>query len=81
KVSYKIPAGTQPETVFRLKGKGIQSLRSSKMGDLYVKVNLEIPTKLSGEQKRQIKKLGQSLTQDSYVKRKTFADTMKELFK
>ena len=45
KVSYKIPAGTQSGTVFRLKGKGIKSVRSSKKGDLYVKVVLEIPTK------------------------------------
>ena len=37
KVSYKVPAGTQPDTVFRLKGKGIKSVRSNKKGDLYVK--------------------------------------------
>ncbi|MGI6752562.1 MAG: molecular chaperone DnaJ [Anaerovoracaceae bacterium] len=81
KVSYKIPAGTQPGTVFRLKGKGIQSLRSNKHGDLYVKVNLEVPTKLKGDQRKLIEKLGESLTTDGYSKRKTFAETMKELFK
>lgn len=81
KVSYKIPAGTQPGTVFRLKGKGIQSLRSSKHGDLYVKVNLEVPTKLKSDQKKLIEKLGESLTTEGYTKRKSFAETMKELFK
>jgi len=81
KVSYKIPAGTQPETVFRLKGKGIKSLRTSKVGDLYVKVTLEVPTKLTGEQKKLISKLGESLNTEGYSKKKKFADTMKEIFK
>ncbi|MCL2436838.1 MAG: molecular chaperone DnaJ [Clostridiales bacterium] len=81
KVSYSIPAGTQPETVFRLKGKGIKSLRSNKMGDLYVKVILEVPTKLNSKQKKMIEELGNALTNDSYSKKKTFADTMKDLFK
>lgn len=81
KVQYKIPAGTQPETVFRLKGKGIKNLRTGKPGDLYVKVNLEVPTKLSAKQKKQIAELGESLNQESYTKKKSFAETMKELFK
>ncbi|MDD4565902.1 MAG: molecular chaperone DnaJ [Eubacteriales bacterium] len=81
KVSYKIPAGTQPDTVFRLKGKGIKSLRTSKYGDLYVKVILEVPTKLTGEQKRLIGKLGETLSNDGYSKRKKFSDIMKEIFK
>jgi molecular chaperone DnaJ len=81
KVSYKIPAGTQPETVFRLKGKGIKSLKTSKVGDLYVKVTLEVPTKLTGEQKKLIEKLGESFNTDGYSKRKKFLEAMKDLFK
>ena len=81
KVSYKIPAGTQPDTVFRLKGKGIKSLRTSKFGDLYVKVILEVPTKLTGEQKKLIGKLGESLSHEGYSRRKKFSDAMKEIFK
>lgn len=81
KVSYKIPPGTQPETIFRLKGKGIKSLRSSKVGDLYVKVVLEVPTKLTGEQKKLINKLGESLGTEGYSKRKTFSEKLKEHFK
>lgn len=81
KVSYKIPAGTQPETVFRLKGKGIKNLRSGKPGDLYVKVNLEVPAKLTSKQKKQIEELGESLHAESYIKKKSFGETMKELFK
>ena len=81
KVSYKIPEGTQPETVFRLKGKGIKSLRSTKHGDLYVKVVVEVPTKLNSKQKKLIKQMGEGLDSDAYSKRKSFADAMKELFR
>ncbi|MDR3242596.1 MAG: molecular chaperone DnaJ [Clostridiales Family XIII bacterium] len=81
KVTYKIPSGTQPDTVFRLKGKGIRSLRDGKPGDLYVKVGIEVPTKLTSEQKKHIKNFGESKSLDSYPRRKKFADTLKELFK
>jgi len=51
-VTLKIPAGTQPAQVFRLKGKGMPVLSSSRTGDHYVTVNVEIPTRLSrAEQK------------------------------
>jgi molecular chaperone DnaJ len=51
-VTLKVPAGTQPSQVFRLKGKGMPILNSSRMGDHYVTVNVEVPTRLSrAEQK------------------------------
>lgn len=81
KVSYKIPAGTQPGTVFRLKGKGIVSTRSNRKGDLYVKVNLEVPTKLNNKQKNAIEKMGKALNEDCYKNKGTFRETIKELFK
>ena len=80
KVSYKVPAGTQPNTVFRLKNKGIKSIKG-RIGDLYVKVVLEIPTKLSGEQKKLVKEVGKKINQDSYSKKKSFAKTLKGMFK
>lgn len=81
KISYKIPSGTQPDTVFRIKGKGIKSLRTSKFGDLYVNVILEVPTKLTGEQKKLISKLGETLSNEGYTRRKKFSDIMKDIFK
>ena len=80
KVSYKVPAGTQPGTVFRLKGKGIKSVRSSRKGDLYVKVTLEIPTKLSGKQKKAIEAMGKAVTNECYQKKSSFLDSIKEFF-
>jgi len=51
KVKYSMPEGTQTGTVFRLKGKGIQNLRSPGRGDQYITVRVVVPTGLSSEQK------------------------------
>ncbi len=51
-VTLKIPAGTQSGQEFRIKGKGIPVLGSSKHGDHYVTVTVEIPGKISKEEKR-----------------------------
>ncbi len=50
-VEMKIPAGTQSGKVFRLKGKGMPSLRGGYKGEQYVKVMLHVPKKLTSEQK------------------------------
>ncbi len=80
KVSYKVPAGTQPDTVFRLKGKGIKSVRSNRKGDLYVKVSLEVPTKLNSKQKKAIEAMGKAVTSDCYHKKSRFLESIKEFF-
>ena len=80
KVSYKIPAGTQPGTVFRLKGKGVRNVRSGRMGDMYVKVILEVPTKLNSKQKKAIQEMGKTLDTDCYQKKSRFAEKLKEWF-
>ncbi len=51
KARLKIPAGTQSETMFRLKGKGMHSMRTNESGDEFVKVRVEVPLKLSKKQK------------------------------
>ncbi len=51
--SLLIPAGMQPGTVFRLKGKGIVNIhRGAGRGDHFVKVSVDVPTKLSGKQRK-----------------------------
>lgn len=52
KVRYKVPEGTQSGTVFRLKGKGIQHIGSTRVGDLYVRVEVVVPKRLSEKQKK-----------------------------
>ena len=81
KVSYKVPAGTQPNTVFRLKGKGVRNVRTGRMGDLYVKVILEVPSKLSPKQKKAIEEMDKAMDSKCYQKKSGFAEKVKELFK
>ena len=80
KVSYKVPSGTQPDTIFRLKGKGIKSVRGNRKGDLYVKVNLEVPTKLNSKQKKAISARAEKVTGECYQKKSSFLDSLKEFF-
>lgn len=51
KVTVKIPAGTQPETLIRLRGKGIQHIRSTGKGDHYIRIKVTIPKTVSKKQK------------------------------
>ena len=57
KVKYNLPAGTQPGTTFRLRGKGIPELRGRGRGDQYVTVRVQVPSSLTGEQKEALRGL------------------------
>ena len=56
-VSLTIPAGSQPGQRLRIKGYGVKSLRSNTVGDQYVELKVEIPTKLTKEEKDLYRKL------------------------
>ena len=56
-VELTIPAGTQPGQQLRLKGYGIKDLRTKNVGDQYVQIDVEIPKKLSKEEKELYEKL------------------------
>jgi molecular chaperone DnaJ len=60
-VVLKVPPETQSGKVFRLRGKGVRSVRSSGIGDLYCRVQVETPVKLTEEQKAHIRALDDSL--------------------
>ncbi len=51
----KIPAGTQTGRQFRLRGKGMPVLNSSRVGDMIIEVKIETPVNLSKKQKASIK--------------------------
>lgn len=55
KVTIKIPSGTQPGTVIRLRGKGIPHLRGNGRGDQYVRVKVVLPKTVSSKQKELLK--------------------------
>ncbi len=50
-LKIRIPAGTQPETLIRLRGKGVPRVRGSGRGDEYVRVKIRVPKNLTGRQK------------------------------
>lgn len=54
-VTLKIPPETQPGKVFRLRGKGVRPVRSASVGDLYCRVDVEVPVNLTSEQKKLLK--------------------------
>lgn len=78
-VEMKIPSGTQSGRIFRLKDKGIPDVHGRGVGDELVKVNVEIPAKLTAEQKRLIEEFarlsGEGASRDS------FADKIKKTFR
>ena len=57
----KLPTGTQSNTIFRVRGKGMPSLKGSGRGDLMVEVQVETPTKLSSSQEKALKAFGKEL--------------------
>ncbi|GGI22067.1 DnaJ C-terminal domain-containing protein [Pedobacter mendelii] len=61
KVKLNIPAGTQPDTNLRLKGKGFPFYKKeNQFGDLYIKWQIKIPTNLNNQQKELFEKLSKS---------------------
>ena len=63
-VSLKIPSETQSGKVFRLRDKGVKPVRGGARGDLFCKVMVETPVKLTSEQKELLRKFEASLKSD-----------------
>ena len=80
KTSFHIPEGTQTGTEFRLKGQGVQQLRSTYRGDMILRVNVEIPRRLSDKQKELLKEFDMASTGKEYESRRNFLDKLKDLF-
>jgi molecular chaperone DnaJ len=64
-VTLKVPAETQSGRVFRLRDKGVKPVRGGSRGDLFCRVVVETPVHLSAEQRELIRKLDETLRQDS----------------
>jgi len=60
-VSLKVPAGTQSGKVFRLRGKGVTTVRDPRRGDLLAQVAVETPVSLTKEQQELLQKFGAAL--------------------
>jgi molecular chaperone DnaJ len=74
----KIPSGTQPGKIFKLKGKGVPHLRRNGRGDQMVIVNVDIPQKLSKDQRELFEQLAASLGTTVKPQEKGFLDWLNE---
>ena len=81
KTKIRIPAGTQSDAIFRVKGKGAPSLRRTGRGDLHVRILVETPASLSAEQLELLKKFDASLTDKNRRKQTEFAERAKRFLK
>ncbi|MCQ2772613.1 MAG: molecular chaperone DnaJ [Bacilli bacterium] len=61
KVAVDIPAGTQPDAVLKLRGKGVKNLRNGNPGDQYLHMKLKTPEKLSRSQKQLLEQLREEM--------------------
>jgi len=69
KATLKIPSGTASETTFKMRGKGLPSLRGEEQGDQLVKVKIEVPKKLNKHQLELIKELKEEKPSKSFLER------------
>lgn len=76
----EIPAGTQPGTIFNMRGKGVPRIRQSGRGDQKVIVNVDIPRKLSAEQRELFEKLAKTLGTTPKPQQKGFMDWLNDAF-
>ena len=82
-VKLKIPTETQSGKMFRLRGKGVKSVRSGAVGDLMCKVAIETPVNLTSRQKELLEELESSMGKDAAKyrpKEKGFFDNVKKFF-
>ncbi len=79
KVSMNVPAGTQSGSMFRLRGKGLPDLRSSRKGDEFVKVNVDIPKRLSSQERQLYEELAKLRGENP--EKPSFTDKIKNTFK
>lgn len=80
KVSLRVPEGTQPGKVMRLRGKGLPSLRGGERGDQYVRIFVEVPTKLSDEQRKLLERFAELAGEEVSPVTKGFLDKLRDLF-
>lgn len=75
-IEVKVPEGTQPGAILKVRGKGVKDLRSGIQGDQYIHLDVKTPTKLSKEQKELLQKFA-----GLQPKEESFFDRFKSKFK
>jgi molecular chaperone DnaJ len=81
KANIKVPAGTQSGTTFRIRGRGVKSIKGNGQGDLLIRVNVEVPTKLNQKQKAKLEEFAELCGEDVNPISKNFFERAKDFFK
>jgi len=68
-VNLKVPAGSQPNQVFKIKGRGVKDMRSSNPGDQYVHLDIKTPDNLTKKQKELLTEFNKESGNDSWFSR------------
>ena len=82
-VVLKVPPETQSGSVFRLRGKGVRSVRAHGVGDLFCRVQVETPVSLSAEQKQMLRTFEESIQREGSrhnPRARSWFDGVKEFF-
>jgi molecular chaperone DnaJ len=74
-----IPSGTQPGKVFKLRNKGIPHLRRGGRGDQLVIINVDIPSRLSSDQRQLFEQLADTLGSEVLPQERSFLDILKDV--
>jgi molecular chaperone DnaJ len=80
KGKVKVPAGTQPGSILRIKGKGIPHRGGLGRGDQRIEVALEVPTQLTSKQRALLEELAKELGEDVQPQQRTFMEKLRDLF-
>ena len=81
RATVRIPAGTQPGALFRVKGKGVKNLQGYGHGDLHVHVQVEVPTRLNHQQKAKLQEFAALCDGQEAPIAQGFFDKAKKFFK
>ena len=77
-ITYTIPEGTQSGKIFCIRGKGIKTNRGN--GDLYLNIIVEVPTKISRQQRKLLEELDDDIEYKQYDKIKKYKDNIEIMY-
>lgn len=78
--SIKVPAGTQGGTLFRIRDKGVVNLSNGRRGDLHVKLQVEVPTKLNSDQQDKLRAFSESISEHNSPMQESFFEKARRFF-
>ena len=81
KATIKVPPGTQPGAIFRVKGRGVKNLQGYSRGDLHVRIQVEVPARLTAEQRAKLKEFADLCDENANPITRSFLEKAKNLFR